>query len=102
MLLSPYLKSLINKVYKILPLRESADGKEKAFLATYISSLLMEVIGAQKTYSMLCEDVDYIALVNTLQYMNEFDLPVKECKREVFKMIRIVEKIESRQGGVKK
>lgn len=93
-----YLSSLTDRIYKILPLRESCEFGDRSYLSKYISSLLVEVKGAEFTFPALSNLADYISILNTIQYLNEYELPISEVKREVFKMIRLVKKLLENAG----
>ena len=89
MLLISYLKSSINGLYKILPLKEE-NNKD---LVVYISSLRLNLIGVQYNYPRLKYNSDFLSVVNILTYLINNDFDVTICKREVFKSIRLIRKI---------
>ena len=68
----------------------------------YINSLKKEIIGSCETFKDLKKNVDYISIVNTMQYMSRYKISIKECKSEVFKMLSKLEHIENQIGGVSK
>ena len=88
-LLIKYLKSSINGLYKILPLKEE-DNKD---LIVYIKSLKIDLVGNQWNFVQLRYDADYLRVINILNYFVNNDFDIKTCKREVFKSIRIIQKI---------
>lgn len=91
-----YLESLIGKLFKILPLRES----ESKSLGEYLDSLWMEMSGAYMTFPELQSSSEYISMLNVIGYLTMNTVSVKQCKREVFKMINICEKVMTGLGGV--
>lgn len=93
MSLSSYLKFLVGKLYKILPLWELqvAEGISSDAYWKYLNSLIKEIIGALDTYPELREDNGYISVVNTLNYMKSHEVTHEECRSEVFKMIGQIE-----------
>ncbi len=81
---------LINKFFKILPMRE--DNVET--LDTYMCSLLLELKGNRSLITKLDHDPNYLTLLSTLQYFITYpDEDVKVYKREVFKCINLIKKI---------
>lgn len=99
MSLTLFLNSLTGKIFKILPLKEKNDAGYAVHLEDYLESLLIEIIGACDTFSELGDSAEFLTVVNTMQYISQNDVSVKVCKREVFKMIGLINKI-SKQGGV--
>ena len=93
--LSTFLTVITGKIFKILPLRE--DDNE--YVHEYLDSLRIEMTGAIETFPELHENYDFISLVNTINYLigNDFDVPT--CKREVFKMLKVVNRLQVNVGG---
>lgn len=83
-----YMKLLINKIYKILPLKEEYSPTVSA----YIESLLMEMTGNSKLIPALQNSGRYIAVINTIEALKECE-DVRVCRREVFKCISDIEKL---------
>lgn len=84
-----YLTSIVNSVFKILPLFEEQNiGVEK-----YLESLLFELYGLEKSVSIE-HSYEYISLLSTLESVkNEIqkeDSKKSVVKREVFKCINII------------
>ena len=93
MVLSNYLRNLVNLFFKILPIRES----EEPSLTSYMVSLQTELIGCSELVSALHEDPMFLSLVSILQYLIDHpDSPVHVYKREVFKSISICNKRKTR------
>ncbi len=88
-LLVNYLKSSINSLYKILPLKEENNED----LVIYMSSLRINFIGIQYNYPQLKYNADFLSVINILSYLINNDFDIKICKREVFKSIRLIQKI---------
>ena len=99
MILFVFIHSMVGKVYKILPLKEEHDAGEDTHIAEYIDSLCTDAVGAFETFNELKAMASYITIVNTLQYLNTNDFDHVVCKREVFKMIRLLQQIEREIGG---
>ena len=92
-MLSDYMRSLVNRFFKILPIRE--DGEDT--LETYMRSLQAELLGCKEFVLAIHEDPLFMSLLNILQYL--IDNP--ECsltvvKREVFRAISICNKLKAK------
>lgn len=92
-----YFRFLINKTYKILPLKE--EGSET--LNSYLESFLRELIGNRELVTVLIDEPRFITVLNTIQYLISEDYSIKTCKSEVFKCIHILEEINTQyfEGG---
>ncbi len=89
-MISKFLNGLVGAIYKILPLKED----ENSYLSDYLDSLVVQLKGALETYPELASNVRYISVINSIQYFRKNDYTVKQCKREVFKCIKDIEKIQ--------
>lgn len=100
--LENYFKRLIDRFFKILPIKECNEQS----LTEYMQSLQLELLGAKKLIEVLNNDPALLSLIATLQYL--IDNPSctnREVKREVFKAISICTKLKSKytditEGGV--
>lgn len=92
-----YFEFLINKTYKILPLKE----EKSETLKSYLESLLRELLGNKELVSLLVDEPRFITVLNTMQYLISEEYTIKICKKEVFKCIIILEEINSKyfKGG---
>ena len=92
--ITSFLDSLIGKIYKILPLKES----QNTHLPLYLKSLIREIEGSLKSFPILCESREYITIVNTINFMrfNQYDIPV--CRYEVFKMLNLIDALKKKVG----
>lgn len=87
--IATYLNTVVNSVFKILPLYE----EENVGLKIYIESLLFELYGLDKVieeeYSY-----EYISLLSTLESVrievSDIDSKKSTVKREIFKCINII------------
>lgn len=93
-LCSNYFVILINRFYKILPLKEEASPT----ITQYITSLLSEMTGNKELIDLLQNDGQYLSLLGSLEYLMLCD-NVKTCKREIFKCIRIIEELNRKYFG---
>lgn len=91
-MVNDFLDGLVGKIYKILPLKE----EDNFYLSDYLDSLLIQLSGAFDMYPMLSKNDDYISIVNTVYYFSKNRFTQKQCKREVFRCIDIIEKLKVR------
>lgn len=87
-----YLKFLIGKVFKILPISES----EPDTLRDYLESLILELSGSIQLISKIKCDGSFISLLSTLQYFIDNECTHKIYKREVFRCIDIIQKLQKK------
>ena len=87
-----YFEFLINKTYKILPLKEEKSDTLKSYLESY----QRELIGNMDLIPLLVDEPKFITLLNTMQFLISEEYSDKVCKREVFKCIRILEEINEK------
>ena len=87
-----YFNFLINKTYKILPLKEEKSDTLKSYLESY----QRELIGNMNLIPLLVDEPKFITLLNTMQFLIAEEYSDKVCKREVFKCIRILEEINEK------
>lgn len=93
--LQTHLDGLINKLFKIIPLKESNDKN----IDIYIDSLCVDLLGSSFTFKELLKNQNYITIVNTVEYLSEYDYSFEKCKREVFKCISLIEKVKKELCG---
>lgn len=85
-----YLGDLINKFYKIIPIKEGGEGT----LAQYMKGLAREMIGFSAMESSLRNDHRYSTLLSILHYhINDTDADFATLKSDVFKAISLLKKI---------
>lgn len=88
-----YVRSLVNKFFKILPIREQEDEN----LKTYMESLQCELIGCRSLIAAVNADPLYMSMLCLLQSLiDHADAPVSTFRREVFKAISICNKLKSK------
>ena len=91
-LLHNYFKTLVNRFFKILPIREAED----ASLSIYMQSLQRELLGCKEFIPELCSDAVYLSLLGILQYLiDNPECTVREVKREVFNAISLCNKLKA-------
>lgn len=95
-----YFKYLVNKTYKILPLKEEAINKksnDSYFL--YLDRLMAELSGFQFLFGIIDSEpkmMDYFNIIAYLRWDDKYTH--RECKSEVFKAIRILNDISNKNG----
>jgi hypothetical protein len=87
-----YFDFLIDKTYKILPLKE----EKSETLKTYLESFQRELIGNKALIPSLVNEPQFISVLNTMQYLIDEEYTDEICKKEVFKCIRILQNIQSK------
>ena len=93
---SGYFAALVNRIFKILPIRERGETT----LPSYLDSLIMELLGCENVLRELNGDEGILTLVSTFRYLRDNgDLPVAVVKREVFRAISVCKKIGERYEG---
>lgn len=87
--LTIYLNSIVNSVFKILPLYE----EKNVGVETYIESLLFELYGLEEAVAIE-HGAEYIAIISNLESVkkevSKEDGKKSVIKREVFKTINII------------
>ena len=85
-LVGHYFDSLVDRFFKILPLKEDAEPT----LDIYIRSLQRELIGCKGLIPLFAENANYLSLLSILQsFVDEPNVDVDIVRREVFRAIRI-------------
>ncbi len=92
-LLYNYFRSLVNCYFKILPIRESGEKT----VSVYLESLKTEMLGCGGLLESIKNDASYMTLLSILQYFIDHpDCDLSVVKREVFRAIRICNKISQK------
>lgn len=87
-----YIDSLINRFFKILPMRENGE----ASVDVYIRSFQCELLGCQNLIPVIGTDKSYLTLLSILQYLADNpECPVSDVKREIFRAIGICDKLKT-------
>jgi hypothetical protein len=84
-----YFEFLINKTYKILPLKE----EKSSTLISYLESYQRELIGNKELLFVLVDEPQFITVLNTIQFLISENYTDDVCKKEVFKCIKILKDI---------
>ena len=91
-MIAKYMSNLTNRFYKILPIREN----EPETLKDYVGSLLLEMIGCQSLIVTLDNDDRYLTLLSTLEYMKVHNMEIRDVRREVFRCIGVIKKLQEK------
>ena len=90
--LSEYFRILINRIFKILPLRQ----EHILTLDRYVDNLIIELSGGE---NFLLNQGIYIELINNLEVFHDLT-EVRDIKKQVFRCIDICNKIIKKLEGI--
>lgn len=91
-LLENYFSCLVNRFFKILPMRE----KNEETLNTYLQGLQIELMGCKSFIPEMDKNEMYLSLLNILQYfIDNSDCPIKDVRREVFTAINLCNQLRN-------
>lgn len=94
-LVKNYFKNLVNRYFKILPMRENNEPS----LSKYLRSLRIELIGCKGIIPELREEPDFLTLLSILEYIIENpNCPIDDIRSEVFHAISICKRLQKRAG----
>lgn len=99
MMLYVFIHGLTGRVFKILPLKEAEENGENVYLGVYIESLARDMYGATETFPELQSMQGYVSALNIVEFLLHNDFSKSICKREVFKILRLLNEIEKQIGG---
>lgn len=91
-LIHRYIHELVNRFYKILPIKESGETT----LLQYQKSLLREMLGCQNLIVAFQYDDRYLSLLSILQYMIDYDPDVDSVRSDVFRAIGILKRLQGK------
>lgn len=87
-----YLTALIDRLFKILPLREEEDPTTDS----YLSGLITELLGFSGLIRSVNCDASYVAILSSLQYLlDNPEVPIKTVKKIVFDSITLCYSLRS-------
>lgn len=83
-----YLYSNVDKIYKILPLKESKEDT----LGKYIRALVRELLGCQELIDAFQSDSRYLDVISVLMYMSSHidEMDIDEVRSDVFRCINLM------------
>ena len=88
------LESYIDKIFKILPMRE----EKCPTLTIYIQGLIREFMGNSSLMEGLLYEKEFLSLAGTLENLISDDIKFEEFRSDVFKSISIVKKMKKNLG----
>lgn len=95
--LHAYLKRLVGRVYKILPLCEG--GAET--LGHYLESLLRELLGCRLLAESLKDDDRFVTLLSIIASLNSNHEDARAVRSDVFHAINLVKQMQAKYGEVR-
>lgn len=88
-----YLRSLVDRFFKILPLWEENEET----LPAYLDSMLIELSGFRSLMFALHHDHEFVTLIAIIQYLIDNPETTKHTvRREVFRAISICNKLSAK------
>lgn len=94
-----FIKNITDKVYKMLVLREKEDDGDVVYLNEYISDIFIEINGAPLWSDVLKNNGKLISVMSTIAYLSQNETSFKAFRREVFKMLNLLNKISVELSG---
>ncbi len=91
-MVSNYMHALVNRFYKILPIKESGEDT----LKRYLKSLQREMIGFRDLITLIQDDDRYLTLLAMIQYFISHDTDVDTVRTDVFRAISILKKLQKK------
>lgn len=91
-MVSNYMNALVNRFYKILPIKESGEDT----LTRYLESLQREMIGLRDLITFIKDDDRYLTLLAMAQYFIDHDADVATVRTDVFRAISILKKLQKK------
>ena len=83
---------LDDNIFKILPMKE----ENSLTLKSYLESYQRELIGNKELVDVLVDEPQFITVLNIIQFLISEEYTNEVCKKEVFKCIRILQKIKNK------
>lgn len=99
MMLYVFIHGLTGRIFKILPLKEAELAGGESYLASYMDSLVRDMLGATDTFPELRSMQEFVTTLNIVQFLKHNDITQEVCKQEVFKALRLLNSIEKKLGG---
>lgn len=87
-LVDKYLDKLVDKIFKLLPLRE----EENPTLAVYHRSLMLELTGFHNLFLEMQDNSEFISLLSSLESLMTIE-DFKLYRSKVFECINLVKKV---------
>jgi flagellin-specific chaperone FliS len=95
-LLHAYVDGLVNKVFKMLPMKQ--DNVQS--LSKYIESTLRELVGQKELVEELKRNQEFLSILGILEsLLQQEDFQI--FRSDIFKTINLIESLKSSLGGDK-
>lgn len=94
-----YLFGFRNDVFKLLPMKESADIGDDNHLLEYLDTLISNARGALLTFPELNTEKKYINVTNNLCYLLDAQAPFSKWRKIVLNSTRNIEDLRDRYSG---
>ncbi len=91
-LIASYISRLVDRFYKILPLKEEGE----VTLPRYLEGLAGELLGFQRLSEDFNTEERFITLLSILQYMIDYHPGIKRTRTEVFRAIKILKDLQDK------
>lgn len=91
-----YLSSLQDKIFKLLPMRESFDFGEQNHVREYADHLAANCKGALNVYPELSDEPGYLDVVNNIIFMVTEWPDYEKWRSMVFRSTRIVHELHDK------
>jgi len=101
MSLKRFIHMMTGRIYKSIPLYDPNEcAYSEADICAYIQSLSIELFGGLDCYPVLSREPAYIIVLNTMLFLSKHPLPFPEHRREVFKMLHLMNVLEEKAGEI--
>ena len=98
--ISTFLIKLRNDVFKILPMKESADKGKENHLPDYIYSLVVNAEGAMATFDVLESQKAFIYVINNLNYLRlHSDIEFANWRKIILNCTRSLDDLSKKYSG---
>lgn len=84
-----YFSKMTNKVFKCLPLMENNNE----YVVKYIDGLFVDLKGMSLLHPELCENSEYVSVLNILGYLKSESVSFEVFRREILKATNLLSKL---------
>ena len=96
-----YLSSLRNKVFKLLPMRESYDNGESNHLDEYLENLYSNFSGAFNCYPALSNERELVEVYNNVAFLkSNKDIEFAKWRSFILRSTRLIQVVAARYEEV--
>ena len=94
-----FISHITGEIYKMLVLKEKSDKGEEVYLKEYIENIFIETNGACYWSEYLTGNRNYTTITSIVAYLSENEVEYPRFRREVFKMLGLLNQINSDLEG---